>query len=483
FVRGGRPLSAWLWELVAEDAQARLAAGQALRAMMWSSPSIHTDLRELDWTSPADFARHVERFQEAVQAAVRAPHFPLAEFVRRLIRRRIALQEDWNRRVHAHLSFDKTPSAFEDRLVRRIEASTGEAERSRAIRRYCRWLCAKANRDARRSEAIYEGAESLTDAGTMAGAVFGALDDVLLADRPGLRAMLDDETLRNEAAEALARIGPPAVDFAGFFLEQLDAQADSYRFGGAKALGSISRNDPTVIDALLRRLRSGPEPVRIGAAEALGHADPPLAGRLEIALDMLLGATHSSSLVYAATEALASVGRDREEALQRVLELAAPRPPRWRTAESMPDYQSDEVMLERGVAISALRHFRRFAARVVPALAAAFDTFEEYDPDWSDDHGRVCWALETFGADAAPAVPRLVRYLDEWSDRPEEERQWPKHVFGLLGSIGPAASEALPTLDRLRTASAATDDTSGTALDPSDPLDQAILAIRGVGLV
>src|SRR5262249_51915206 len=118
FVREGRPLSAWLWELVADDAPTRLAAGQALRAMMWSLPSIHTDLRDIDWTSPADFARHVKRFQEAVRAAARAPGFPLAEFVRRLIARRIALQEDWNRRVQAHLRLDETPNTFEDRLVR-----------------------------------------------------------------------------------------------------------------------------------------------------------------------------------------------------------------------------------------------------------------------------------------------------------------------------------------------------------------------------
>ena len=94
--------------------------------------------------------------------------------------------------------------------------------------------------------------------------------------------------------------------------------------------------------------------MRIGAAAALHHAGPPLAGRLEMALDFLLGATGKPGLVLAATTALASVGRNDEEALRRVLELAAPRPPRWRTDEAFPEYRYDEAMIERGVAIDAL---------------------------------------------------------------------------------------------------------------------------------
>jgi hypothetical protein len=234
-------------------------------------------------------------------------------------------------------------------------------------------------------------------------------------------------------------------------------------------------------DALLRRLRSGSEAVRIGAAAALGHAGPPLAGRLEVALDFLLGATHTPVLVFAATPALASVGRDREEALRRVLELAAPRPPCWRTEESSPDHRYDEVMYERGVAIEALHHFRRFATRVVPMLVDAFDSFEEYDPDWEDhgEHGRVCWALRAFGPDAAPVVPRLVRYLADWQDRPVAERTWPRDVLELLRAIGPTGAAALPTLGRLRTTQNDEELVGADALDPDDPLDQAILALHG----
>ncbi len=67
---------------------------------------------------------------------------------------------------------------------------------------------------------------------------------------------------RDEAACALARIGPPAVDFAAVFFEELDAEQATNLFEGAWALGSIGRDDPDVIDGLLRRLRSGPVAIR-----------------------------------------------------------------------------------------------------------------------------------------------------------------------------------------------------------------------------
>jgi hypothetical protein len=481
FEREGRPLADWLLDLVSEEAPARLRAGEALQAMMYGVPSVHTDWADIDWgPSRADIAEQGERFQVAVRTAAGSPGFPTADFVRRLIAYRIAVKEDWHRRVDKVCQANKTSSVYEQRLLQRIETAREGPERVEAFRRYLRLICASLARDCKRDQAVYEGAESVTCAGLMAAAVFRALDEALLTDRPSLRTMLDDTELFGHAADALARIGPPAVDFAGFFLDRLDAQKRSRWFDGAQALGSIGRNDPAVIDALLSRLRSGPECAQSAAAETLGHVGPPLAGRLEIALDLLLGASHSPALVHAATPALASVGRDRPEALRRVLELTAARPPRWRTDPSFPDYPCDEVRIERGVAIAALAYFRSFADQVVPALVDAFDSFAEYDPDmtYQGEHERVCDALRTFGPDAAPAVPRLVLYLDEWQRRPESEREWPKDVLVLLAAIGPAAAAALPTLKRLRTTQAEAGEPPSDTLDPDYPLDRAILALQ-----
>jgi hypothetical protein len=236
-----------------------------------------------------------------------------------------------------------------------------------------------------------------------------------------------------------------------------------------------------VVDGLLRRLRSGPIAVRSGAAEALFHAGPLLAGRHDVALDSLIDATYSPDLASTAIPALASVGRDNAVALARILEAAEPRPPRWRTVEDFPEHRYDAVMIERGTAISSLRFFRRFADRVVPVLVNALDTFEEFDPDWTyeGDHQRVCVALEPFGHLAAPAVHKLVRFLDEWSTRPEDDREWPKQVFRLLAAIGPCAAEALPPLEEIRATQRGDGDADPTEFDPDEPLDRAIIVIRG----
>jgi hypothetical protein len=481
FERDGSPLSAWLRDLVADDAPTRLAAGEALQAMSCAMPSVHTEVSEIDWGSARDLAGHADRFKEAIRAAVRARGFPAADFVRRLIAYRMAVQDDWLRRVEQASRHREASGPLEERLIRRVQAAGDEAERAEATDRYLKWVFAHEVRDCKRSKAIYAGAEAMTAANIAARVVFDALDEILLVDRPGLRAMLGHKELFHDAAKALARIGPPAVEFAGFFLDRLDTQETAYRFHGAEVLGSIGRDDPAVIDGLLRRLRSGTDAARVGAAEALGRAGPPLAGRLEIALDFLLGATHDPLLVFAATEALASVGRDREEALGRVLELAAPRPPRWRPDETFPEYRHDEVMFERGAAIDALRHFRRFADRVVPVLVDAFDTFEEYDHDWGyhGEHGRICWTLGHFGPDAAPAVPRLIRYLGDWRARTDESLEWPKDAFGLLAAIGLPAAAALPILERFRPEPAHEGEASPDDPEPHDPLGRAILALRG----
>jgi HEAT repeat protein len=332
-------------------------------------------------------------------------------------------------------------------------------------------------RNVKRQRSEYDGAESMAASGMAAFTIFRVLDDALLADRAGLRAMLAYPQMRGEAAEALVRIGPPAVDFADVFFEGLDSQKSTHSFAGAAALGAIGRDHPDVIDGLLRRLRSGPVAIRRGAAETLHYAGPPLAGRLDIAIDMLLGASRVPGLTCAAVFALGPLGRDSEAALRRVLELAGPRPVRLRAYEGFPDHQYDEVMFERGLAIHALRQFTRFADQVVPALVEALDSFKEYDSDLMQEsgHERVCEALGPFGPLAAPAVPRLVRILEDWAAQPERPCEQPKDVFRVLAAIGPAAVAALPTLERLRPMLV---DDESAELDPDEPVDRAISSLR-----
>ncbi len=479
FEREGRSLRRWLQELVAEDSATRRAAGEALQAMMYGVPSVHTDLAEIEWDSLGAISEQGDRFNNAVRSVLKSPEFVTKGFVRKLILYRMALKDDWRRRMDKAHQQDDTSNTYQDLLFKRFEAADGNLERTEAARRYMRWVCASMARNLKESQNAYAGAESLAAPGAMAAIVFDSLDTALLADRPGLHVMLADKDTRHYAARALARIGPPAVDFAAVFFEELDARPSQF-FDGSRTLGSIGRDDPDVIDGLLKRLRSGSSEIRAGAAAALFHAGPPLAGRLEVALDLLIGATLEAGLVCAAVPALASLGRDNEVAFLQVLELAKPRPPRWRTDENFPDYRYDEVLAERGAAINSLPHFRQFAERVVPVLVDALDTFEEYDPDWQyqGEYERVCVALEPFGPLAAPAVPRLVQFLEEWPTQPEHNREWPQAVFRVLAAIGAPAAEALPSLEQLRRTQKG-DESTFNEFNADDPLDRAIMIIRG----
>ncbi len=481
FEREGRSIGEWLGALVGDDAKTRVAAGEALQSMMHGIPSVHTPLGEFEWGSHEEIIRHSERFNEVVRSAVMSPELIAQEFVRKLILYRMALRDDWQRRMAVASEEADAENAYLDRLVARLQAAGDDTERAAAARRCMRWFCASMARSLTGVRNAFSGAEATAAPGVMAALAFKALDVALLADRPGLHAMLEDKDLRRDAALALARIGPPAVDFAAVLFEQLDAGQFTHFHAGAQALGSIGRDDTGVIDGLLRRLSSGRVVVCSGAALTLFHAGPPLAGRLDVGIELLIEATHRPGAACAAIRALASAGRDSEGAFRRVLQAVEPRPPRWESSENFPDYKYDEVMIERGAAIDSLHYFTRHADQAVAALVEALDSFEEFDPDWGyeGELGRICTALAHFGPVAAPGVPRLLRFLSEWRKRPADEREWPKDVFGLLAAIGPLAAEALPVLDQIRAMQRDDRESAAVDLDSNEPLDRAIIAIRG----
>ncbi len=197
FVRGGRALGAWLREMVAEDASIRLAAGEALRAMMWGFPSGHTKLAKVDWGSPTAISDQGKRFNAAVRAAVDAPGFDAAAFVRELILYRMIIWNDYNRRFQKLHERELDPDRYGERLLKRVEAAGDDTERIEVGRRFLRWLCAGLARGMKTGIAAFEGAEAHTFPGLMATTVFHALGTALLLDRPGLHAMLDGNLRRD----------------------------------------------------------------------------------------------------------------------------------------------------------------------------------------------------------------------------------------------------------------------------------------------
>ncbi|WP_165250300.1 hypothetical protein [Paludisphaera soli] len=472
FEREGRPLSAWLMDLVADDPRSRLRAGDVLYGMWFGVPYAHTDLADLDWDEYGRNPGQNERFGRAVREAVAGRDFPLAGFARRLIIADLAKQHEWRRfrrksRERAAAERDEVAEA----IVRRL-ADAGDAPDRRAEnRRLAVALCPSL--DGR------DDVEAIHQADFAVHLVVGAVDAALLVDRPALRAWRNLDVLR--------RIGPPAIEFAPSLIDDLDACGESHGFKGAAALGSIGRDDPAVVAALLGRLRSGTAPLQFHVAACLYHAGPALAGRLDEAVELLIELTRSDEgPSYHVTEALGSVGRGREDALGRLLEMASCKPPRWIADPSGPDGRSDGTMYERGQGLTALRFFPRFASHVVPVLIEAMDSFEEYDPDWTYNgaYGRICHTLAALGPEGAAAVPRLVAYLEGYlrqlQNGREDNDDWPKAVFRALAGIGPTAAAALPVLEALRCDREA-ENGSGepSPLDRSDDLDGAILAIRG----
>lgn len=359
--------------------------------MSKATPRYSSDPLSMEWPSTTALVQHHQTFSAGVRAAVESEGFPKAEFVRRLFDYRIALDEDWRRRVDQSTMFDARNNEFQDRLVRRALQANNPRDRDEAWTRFGKRLCASMERDRQLSRE----AEGLAAPGLISHVVFNALDSALLSDRHGLWTMLDcDGTLFHDAVAALTRIGPPALEFADFLMERLDRQRHAGAFDGASALAAIGQGNADVVNSLLTRLRHEAEPLWTGAADVLERMGPPLAGRDNEAVQLLLQMTRLDDPRYrvdGALGALASLGRDRDDALTRVLEVAAPRPPRWHADESCPGLRFDLTMSPRGKAIDSLPYFQRFADRVVPALVEAFDAFEEYDPDYQyyGEHDRV----------------------------------------------------------------------------------------------
>ena len=125
FFRDGRPLSAWLLDLVADDRPTRHEAGEALGGMWMGLPRYSTKWSDVELPKGRAIAEQGERFKEAVKAAVDAPGFQRTFFVQRLCWLRLALHEDWLEKVNQKASnrpnHGRAPGATdrEDPLVRR----------------------------------------------------------------------------------------------------------------------------------------------------------------------------------------------------------------------------------------------------------------------------------------------------------------------------------------------------------------------------
>src|SRR3954451_19193898 len=79
FVRDGRPLHEWLPELVSPDTRLLSLAGDAVSAMFYAVPSVHTDLDEIEGGLPTAGA-HADAWRRAVRESVERSDFPRRPF-------------------------------------------------------------------------------------------------------------------------------------------------------------------------------------------------------------------------------------------------------------------------------------------------------------------------------------------------------------------------------------------------------------------
>jgi hypothetical protein len=483
YVRDGVGLADCLRQLVSDDPDVRHVAGERVQAMYYGLPSIHTDFAEVDtaalqWGSDA----HEAESYRVVSAAVGKDDFDLIGFARRLCAMRIAFSRDYYRRGEEMKSTsrlrgmpDPRPTAVTQVDVD-VDAISDVAHRElwKLVSRYTETSLAREIRNPR----PYLDAEHLAPTGLAAGWIFSRLGSELLAAPEGLTAMLAEPKLRPEALEAIDRAGPAAISFASRFLAELDAlprETDNMHryFDAYRALGSVSRGHPTVIDALLARLDHPDASIRQSVAFALRHADGKLCGRNAAAVEKLqrAWATPEGLPEVLDLQSLASIGRDDAAIRARVASQLQLQQAPLAADNAYPRERYNWVMVHRGYAIEATAYLTAYPGEFVPLLIEAMETFEEYDEDEGHNGAceRIARALGRFGPGAAAAAVPLALWISR-----DRDGDFPRAILDALGKIGPAARDALPLLDAYRRATAGDEPLADLYSGPIDPIDDLV---------
>jgi hypothetical protein len=309
FIRDGRTLGEWLRDLVSEDTEARQRAGEAITAMLWGVPSVHTDLEDVELPDPE---AQQAAFRAEIKAAVAAPDFPTAEFVQTLQGYMYSSVDAWLRQVKEET---ERFSRVLDETLAAIEADRSPENVARQRQRFREEACREQNHADPEAEAL-----GLTH--TASVFVFSALDEELLCDADGLRRMLDHDSLRHEAIGALTRLGPRAAGFKDWLLEQFRTGVRGYEV--AEALAAVARDDAKIMGELAEAVTSPDAQIAAVACSTLEYVGPAALEHSPELIDVLLAAAsrREDGVRRDAIGALASIGRDREDVLQRILKAA-----------------------------------------------------------------------------------------------------------------------------------------------------------------
>lgn len=235
-----------------------------------------------------------------------------------------------------------------------------------------------------------------------------------------LRRRLTDvaQSVRLQAAHALAKIGPPAAAAAGDLILLIRDGDETVRCAAIEALGHIGVTEEAAQSALVELLADGSAAVRRSAAKALGLLKEAATAAIPALVDTLRDA--DENVRQTASEAIAAIGTVPEAAMDTLV-----------GGLSNPDN------LVRAHTARALGEIGTAAADAAPALVEALG-------DRNDAvRAEVVEALGKLGPAAADvAVPRIVHALhdpDSWVSALAAEA---------LGAMGESAEEAVPALVR-----------------------------------
>lgn len=350
-----------------------------------------------------------------------------------------------------------------DRLEARIERATTPEDAKLAKERMARVLAVTIGR-----ECVSESVQSrMLTIQMTSGQILSSCPELLLTCPEALAAMMNQRETQNTAAGILQELGPRAAAVAPILIRQIDTLTEYFDHNAVDAVAAVIRDDTELIRSIIGRLES-PRPETSNVARRIvsklgplaAAADPGLIDRQWDRARSILSTTPDpweDCAIFEPISMLSSIAERRDDVALWVLRLTQ-------------DAPNDAL----GCLIDALGCLRAAPDAVIPWLVSALDRFEEYDYDmmYGGEHARIFEALSRFGPAAAPALDATVSRI--WCTAEGDEGVRNQAALRLIAEIGPAASGALPLLERI-----AAEDDDFDIDDEFDTLAEAIRSVRG----
>jgi HEAT repeat protein len=299
-------------------------------------------------------------------------------------------------------------------------------------------------------------------------AILYALSKIGAPPSPGLIRRLEDADpqRRTEAAVWLRYFGPSARAAARRLDAALNDPVPLVRVSAAAALASVDPANPRALPALIIALDSTDLEVLEPAITAIGELGPKAVAAVP-KLKTIVGRndlTHNSQagdLLISAAEALGAVSPRSGEGISAFLaqlkqgdnfvkETAIERLGRLgrNAAVAVPALAAiarDVASIHRYGAVKALSRIDPQHETILPALIGLLNNPRPHPEDF-DEEVEIITTLGLMGLKALPAVPSLVRVLEDKNPEKRDGGGPAERAARALGRIGPAARDAIPAL-------------------------------------